>query len=198
MFASLWSRWNTTSRSPQHCRTSPPPPPPSLQREGLTSRHTRTEPPPGILGIKKQFQLPAPLRWPDGVERRHSVKRGAAASSPDSDKFHWDFHFKQLYTGGICSRRREAGGQSLRTTENTFATMEQSLTGCPVTGHSLMGFSKEGAGFMERLHTGREMVPSHVALKREQGVRIPLGKHLILLLAWIWNCCACSGRNETF
>lgn len=65
MFASLWSRWITTSRGPLYRRTSASPP---SWRHGFDFQTDSGQNCPlfswfwqnltGILGIKKQFQLP--------------------------------------------------------------------------------------------------------------------------------------------
>lgn len=51
------------------------------------------------FGDKKAISATMPLCWLDWFEKRKVVSqdRIAEVSSLDSDKFHWDFHFKQQH-----------------------------------------------------------------------------------------------------
>lgn len=110
MFASLWSRWIVLL----YCRASVSPP---SRGQGFDFQTDfRTKPPlfPGcdktfqaFRGIKKQFQQPGPCVGQADLKKGEVVgqHRITEVSSRDSDKFPWDFHFKQQDGRNVFSHK---------------------------------------------------------------------------------------------
>lgn len=119
MFASLWSRWTATSKTPLYCRVSVSPPSWGQRFDFQTGTDKITtffffpvlkKKPSRHFGDKKAISATWPQCWVDWFERREVSQSGQDSWGLFSRQWQislCDFHFQKQYRGNVFSHKAD-------------------------------------------------------------------------------------------